>query len=83
MDARPTLEAREFKRTRYDNLDNATTKELQTMLQKAPFACQEWELTTYSTTDAIWVVTTPTDMKIWSNVIAHFEAKGADKERER
>jgi hypothetical protein len=60
------------------HLDSAAGKELQTMLGKAPFACRDWE---YSTTgrdpvNALTVTTTPADMKIWSNVIANFDAKG-------
>jgi hypothetical protein len=63
------------------HLDTATTKELETMLHKPPLACKDWELTTYSApAETLWVVTTPTDMKIWSDVIARFEAKGADQE---
>jgi hypothetical protein len=71
------FERREFvlKRRR---LDSAAGKELHAMLSKASLACRDW---VYSTTgvapvDALTVTTTPADLKIWSNVIANFDAKG-------
>jgi hypothetical protein len=60
-------------------LDTATTKELQTTLDRAPFACREWEYSTTTTgvapVNALTVITTPADLKMWSNVIANFDAK--------
>src|SRR5262249_51722917 len=57
------------------HMDALTRTEFETMLRKAPLACNDWELTTYSApAETLSVVTTPADMKIWSNVIARFEA---------
>lgn len=58
-------------------LDTAASKELQNMLQKAPFACRDWEYSTkgVAPVNALTVTTTPADLKIWSNVIANFDAK--------
>lgn len=72
------FEQREFVLTRR-RLDSTSRNELQTILGKAPLSCSYWS---YSTTggdpvNALTVTTTPTDMKIWSNVIADFDAKGA------
>lgn len=59
------------------HLDSAAGKELQATLIKAPFACHDW---VYSITavdpDTLTLTTAPADMKIWSNVIATFDAKG-------